>query len=193
MRKEIMKGLAVVTLLMAAPLAEAHTGLSQNSFFSGLSHPLLGLDHLLAMLAVGLWAGKMGGRARWGLPLMFIFTLSLSAMAAQNFASLQLVDHGIAVSLLLLGLLLVFTIKLPVLLGLLAVSFFAVFHGVAHGTEWPVAASPFLYVSGFIATTVLIMGIGVTAGAAREEKIQFFIRVTGMLIASMGSWMILAN
>lgn len=193
MNKKIMKVISFATLLIAAPFAEAHTGLAQNGFMSGLSHPLLGLDHLLAMLAVGLWAGRIGGKLSWSLPLVFILVLAVSAIGSLGMGSSLLVENGIAVSLLLLGLFIVFAIKLPVIIGLMIVSLFAVFHGVVHGAEWPIAASPVWYVSGFVFSTALLMGAGVKTGAVRAERFQLFIRVTGMIIAGTGGWMLLAN
>ena len=193
MSKNMKKVIGFVTLLIVAPFAEAHTGLLQNGLMSGLSHPLLGLDHLLAILAVGLWAGRMGTKASWSLPLLFLVTMSVSAIASQGLGSMLLIENGIAVSLLLLGLFIVFAIKLPAVIGMIAVSLFAVFHGVAHGAEWPFAASPVWYVSGFVLSTALLMGAGVKTGAVSVDRFQLFIRVTGMLIASTGGWMLLTN
>jgi urease accessory protein len=188
-----MKVIGFATLLIAAPFAEAHTGLAQNGFMSGLSHPLLGLDHLLAMLAVGIWAGRIGGKMSWSLPLVFIFIMSVSAIGAQGLGSMLLIENGIAVSLLLLGLFIVFAIKLSAVIGLMTVSLFAVFHGVAHGAEWPLAVSPIWYVSGFVISTALLMGAGLKIGAVSADRFQLFIRIAGMIIASTGGLMLLTN
>ena len=192
-----MKVIGFAMLLIAAPFAEAHTGLAQNGFMSGVSHPLLGLDHLLAMLAVGIWAGRLGGKSSWGLPLVFIAIMSVTAigsnMGLPGLGSMLLIENGIAVSLLLLGLFIVFSINLPTVIGMITIGLFAVFHGVAHGTGWPMAASPYWYVSGFIFSTVLLMSAGIKTGAARAERFQLLIRVAGMLIAGTGGWMLLAN
>ncbi len=193
MNKQIMKVIGFATLLIAAPFAEAHSGLAQNGFMSGLSHPLLGLDHLLAMFAVGIWAGRIGGKMSWSLPLVFIFIMSVSAIGAQGLGSMLLIENGIAVSLLLLGLFIVFAIKLSAVIGLMTVSLFAVFHGVAHGAEWPLAVSPIWYVSGFVISTALLMGAGVKTGVVSADRFQLFIRVVGMLIASTGGWILLTN
>ena len=193
MNKQIMKVIGFAALLMAAPFAEAHTGLAQNGFISGLSHPVMGLDHLLAMLAVGLWARRMDVKTSWRLPLLFLVTMSVSAVASQGLGSMLLIENGIAVSLLLLGLFIVFAIKLPAVIGMFAVSLFAAFHGVAHGTEWPLAASPAWYVSGFVFSTALLLGAGMKAGAVNVDRFQLFIRGTGILIASTGGWMLLTN
>ncbi|MEA1888685.1 MAG: HupE/UreJ family protein [Pseudomonadota bacterium] len=189
-----MKKIAGFTLLLlVAPFAEAHTGLAQNGFLSGLSHPLLGLDHLLAMLAVGLWAGSMGDKASWRLPLVFLVIMAISAIGAQGLGSMLMIENGIAVSLLLLGLFIVFAVKLPAVIGLIAVSLFAVFHGVAHGIELPLAASPLWYVSGFVFSTVLLMGLGVKTGSVSAERVRLMVRVAGVLIASAGGLMLLTN
>jgi urease accessory protein len=197
MNKKIMKVIGFATLLISAPFAEAHTGLLQNGLMSGLSHPLLGLDHLLAMFAVGLWAGRMGGKASWSLPLVFIAIMSVSAigstMGSQGLGSMLLIENGIAVSILLLGLFIVFAIKLPTVIGMLIVSLFAIFHGVAHGAELPLAASPVWYVSGFVFSTVLLMGAGVKTGAVSADRFQLLIRMAGMLIATAGGLMLLTN
>lgn len=187
------KVIGFIMLLIAAPFAEAHTGIAQGSFTSGLSHPFLGLDHLLAMLAVGIWAGRMGGKVSWGLPLAFIFILAVSAISSQGLGSMLLIENGIAVSLLLLGLLIVFAIKLPAIIGLMLVSLFAIFHGVAHGSELPLAAAPFWYVSGLVISTVLLMSLGVKTAAVSTARLQFMIRAVGLLIASAGGLMLLTN
>ena len=189
----MMKIIAIALLSVIAPLAEAHTGVAQHGFMSGLAHPFLGLDHLLAMLAVGIWAGKMGGKASWRIPLSFIAIMVISALLSQGLASMPLVENGIAVSLLLLGLFIVLAIKLPVVMGMIVVSLFAVFHGVAHGVELPVAASPLWYVSGFVLATALLHAAGLIAAASRNDKSLVFIRLCGALIATTGGVMLLAN
>ena len=193
MSKNIKKVTGFVSLLLVAPFAEAHSGLDQNGLMSGLLHPLLGLDHLLAMLAVGLWAGRLDTKASWSLPLLFLVAMSVSAIASQGLGSMLLIENGIAVTLLLLGLFIVFAVKLPAVIGMIAVSLFAAFHGVAHGTEWPLAASPAWYVSGFVFSTALLMGAGVKTATMSADRFQLFIRLTGMLIASTGGWMLLTN
>lgn len=188
-----MKVIGIAILLLAAPFAEAHTGLAQHGFMSGLSHPLLGIDHLMAMLAIGIWAGRMGGKASWSMPLVFTSLLVVSAAGLQGLGSMPLVENGIAVSLLLLGLFVVFAIKLPTAIGMLVVGLFAVFHGIAHGVELSLATSPFWYVAGFVLTTALLQTIGLTAARGRFEKFNPLIRLTGILIAILGGWMLLTN
>ena len=188
-----MKIIGIALLSMIAPLAEAHTGVGQHGLMSGLAHPFLGLDHLLAMIAVGIWAGRSGAKSSWGIPLAFIAIMSVSALLSQGLASIPLMESGIAVSLLLLGLFIAMAVKLPVAMGMAVVSLFAVFHGVAHGVEWPMAVSPFWYVSGFVLSTAFLHGIGVMAGAASNGKYLLFIRLTGAMIAATGGFMLLIN
>lgn len=189
----MMKIIAIALLSVIAPLAEAHTGLAQNGLLSGLAHPFLGLDHLLAMVAVGIWASRLGAKASWRMPLAFIAIMAVSALFSQGLVNVPLIESGIAVSLLLLGLFIVLAVKLPVVIGMLIVSLFAIFHGVAHGVEWPVAASPFWYVSGFVLATALLHAVGVMAGACRNDRSLLLIRLTGALIATTGGFMLLAN
>lgn len=189
----MMKIIAIALLSVIAPLAEAHTGVAQHGFMSGLAHPFLGLDHLLAMLAVGVWAGAMGGKASWRIPLAFIVIMAISGLLSQGLTSIPLIESGIAVSLLLLGLFIVLAIKLPVVMGMMVVSLFAVFHGVAHGVELPVAASPLWYVSGFVLATTLLHVVGVIAATSQNEKSLVIVRLTGALIATTGGIMLLAS
>lgn len=188
-----MKIIAIALLSVISPLAEAHTGVVQHGFLSGLAHPFLGLDHLLAMLAVGIWAGKIGGKANWRIPLAFIAILSISALLSQGLTSIPLIESGIAVSLLLLGLFIVLAVKMPLAMGMVIVSVFAVFHGVAHGVELPLAASPFWYVSGFVLATALLHTVGVITAASRNDMSLMIVRLTGALIATAGGVLLLAN
>lgn len=193
MNKKVIKLIGFASLLLTAQFAEAHTGLTQNSFQSGLLHPLLGLDHLLGTMAVGIWAGRMGGKVRWSMPLLFIALLAVTAIWSQGLASVLVVENSIAVSLLLLGLFIVFSIKLPTTIGMMLVGLFAIFHGVAHGTEWPAVVTPFWYVSGFVFTTASLQAVGVMAATYGAERPHMLIRLSGMLIASAGGLILLAN
>jgi urease accessory protein len=193
MRKNMMKIIAIALLSVITPLAEAHTGVAQHGFMSGLAHPFLGLDHLLAMLAVGIWAGRSGAKASWRIPTAFIGIIAISALLSQGLTSMPLIENGIAVSLLLLGLFIVLAVKLPVAIGMVVVSLFAVFHGVAHGVELPVAASPLWYVSGFVLATALLHAAGLVAARAKSDLSLIIVRLTGAVIATTGGVMLLAS
>ena len=176
--------LAYVTIL---PVAEAHTFGSQGAgLMAGLTHPFVGLDHLLAMFAVGIWAGQLGGRAVWLIPLTFVSVMAVAATLASFGLLLPLMEPAIACSVLVLGLLIAGSVRLPTSVGVLLVSLFAVFHGYAHGLELPQAASPILYGAGFVLATALLHGLGI--GFARNSRQHKMLqRIAGYsLIAASG-------
>ena len=176
--------LAYVTIL---PVAEAHTFGSQGAgLMAGLTHPFVGLDHLLAMIAVGIWAGQLGGRAVWLIPLTFVSVMAVAATLASFGLLLPLMEPAIACSVLVLGLLIAGSVRLPTSVGVLLVSLFAVFHGYAHGLELPQAASQILYGAGFVLATALLHGIGI--GFARNSSQHKMLqRIAGYsLIAASG-------
>jgi urease accessory protein len=176
--------LAYVTIL---PVAQAHTFGSQGAgLMAGLTHPFVGLDHLLAMIAVGIWAGQLGGRAVWLIPLTFVSVMAAAASLASFGLLLPLIEPAIACSVLVLGLLIAGSVRLPTSLGALLVGLFAVFHGYAHGLELPQAASPILYGAGFVLATALLHGLGI--GFARKSlQHKMLQRIAGYsLIAASG-------
>jgi urease accessory protein len=151
-----------------------------------LAHPFLGLDHLLAMIAVGIWAGQLGGRAFWFVPLTFVSVMSAAATLGSFGITLPMVEPAIACSVLVLGLLIAGSVRLPTMAGVGLVGLFAVFHGYAHGLELPQAASPILYGIGFVLATSLLHGLGI--GFAQSSR-QYAIlqRVVGYsLITASG-------
>ena len=181
--------LAYVTIL---PVAEAHTFGSQGAgLMAGLTHPFVGLDHLLAMIAVGIWAGQLGGRPVWLIPLTFVSVMAAAATLASFGLLLPLMEPAIACSVLVLGLLIAGSVRLPTRVGALLVSLFAVFHGYAHGLELPQAASPILYGAGFVLATALLHGLGIGfASNSRQHKIlqriagYSLIAASGLLLAA---------
>ena len=176
--------LAYVTIL---PVAEAHTFGSQGAgLMAGLTHPFVGLDHLLAMIAVGIWAGQLGGRAVWLIPLTFVSVMAAAASLASFGLLLPLVEPAIACSVLILGLLIAGSVRLPTSVGALLVGLFAVFHGYAHGLELPQAASPILYGAGFVLATALLHGLGI-GFALNSRQHKMLQRIAGYsLIAASG-------
>jgi len=180
---------AYATLL---PVAEAHTlGAHGAGLMAGLTHPLVGLDHLLAMIAVGIWAGQLGGRAVWLIPLTFVSVMAAAATLASFGLLLPLMEPAIACSVLVLGLLIAGSVRLPTSVGALLVGLFAVFHGYAHGLELPQAASPILYGAGFVLATSLLhgLGIGFALNSRKHKMLQriagySLIAVSGLLLAA---------
>lgn len=156
----------LVSLLLAPATAFAHSGVPghEHGFTNGFLHPLGGLDHLLAMVAVGLLAAHLGGRALWLVPLSFV-TL-MAAGGAIGFADIRVpyVEFLIAASVVVLGALVAFRANLPLAAAMLIAGFFAIFHGQAHGAELPAGNSPLSYAAGFLLATALLHLAGILAG-----------------------------
>ena len=179
-----MKRLLIVPLLVLPALAHAHTGAgSTQGFFHGFQHPMVGLDHLLAMVAVGLWAAQLGGRALWVVPASFVGVRTLGGIAGMAGWNLPMVETGILLSVLLLGILVTFAVRLPVWAGALLVGVFALFHGHAHGAEMPENIPGWLYAVGFLAATAALHASGIGAGLALKNfRFASALRFAGALI-----------
>jgi len=184
----------IVTALVAlslAPAAQAHIISAQGAgFAAGFAHPFSGLDHLLAMVAVGLWAAQLGGRARWVVPLAFMGAMAAGAGLALAGVRLPAVETGIASSVMILGLLVAISARLPAATSAVLVGAFAVFHGHAHGTELPQAASEALYGAGFLLATGLLHATGLGVGALMHRRLESaWLRALGGGIAAIGAFM----
>lgn len=174
---------AVLLGLVLASGAQAHPLHAGGSLFAGFAHPLLGPDHLLAMIAVGAWSAQLGGRARYALPLTFVSIMAVGAALAVNGVALPSVEAGIAASLLALGLLVAFAARLPLAAGMALVAAFALFHGHAHGAELPAMASAATFAAGFAVATALLHGAGIAfAQLARAHAV----RIAGAAVAITG-------
>jgi urease accessory protein len=168
---------AIAMTLLIPNLAVAHTGVSDTSdYWQGLSHPLSGLDHILAMVSVGLWAAQIGGKALWMLPGAFITAMIGSSFMGHFGLPLPGIEQGILASDFILGLLLLFAARLPLALSMGLVGLLAIFHGYAHGAEMPETASGLAYGLGFIISTTLLhltgigMGLAIVGEAAPVEN-----------------------
>ena len=128
---------AAAALLLTPALAFAHPGHGDNGLVAGISHPLGGIDHLLAMLAVGLWAAQQKGAARWALPCTFVGTMLIGGVLGFEGLALPALESGIAASVLALGLAVALAVRPPLFMAVGATALFALFHGVAHGLELP--------------------------------------------------------
>jgi len=184
---------AMMALALAAP-ASAHTGIEAHShgFAAGFLHPLMGLDHLLAMLGVGVWAAQLGKRATWLVPAAFVGVMIVGAGLAITGAPLPMVEFGIAGSVLVIGASIALGARMPVGLAMGLVGLFALFHGHAHGTELPGFAHPAAYGAGFVAATTLLHVAGVgTALAARKHAARLPFRVAGAAMAVVGGGLLL--
>ncbi len=159
----------VLTLLSAGSLL-AHTGhlepAAGSAFSTGLLHPWTGLDHLLAMLAVGLWAAQLGGRALWLVPTSFLVAMGFGAGLGLTGWTLPWLEQGIAASVFLLGLAIALSARVPAFVPALLVAGFALFHGTAHGAEMPTGISSAGYFSGFLLGTASLHALGLGLGLA---------------------------
>ena len=188
MRRNYFVGLlAIVALALASP-AQAHIiGAGGAGWAQGFSHPFSGLDHILAMVAVGVWAVQTGRPALWVLPVVFPSAMAIGGLLGVAGVPVPGIEAGIAASVLGLGLLIAFQARPPLALSIALVALFALFHGHAHGTELPQAASPVLYGLGFVVATGLLHLIGLGIGSVmRLPKGLTAIRVGGGAIAAAG-------
>ncbi len=182
----------LLPLLTLLPLTlHAHPGHEAGGLGAGLLHPVTGVDHLLAMVAVGLWAGQLGGSARWQLPLAFVAAMVIGALVGINGVTVAGVEGGIAASVLLLGLLLALALRLPRALQLGAVALFAVLHGLAHGAELPAHGGAFAFITGFVATTAALHGVGLAAAQLLPRR-AIWLRWAGIAIAAVGGGLLLS-
>ena len=181
--------LALAALALAAPsLAQAHPGLHMHGFEAGLVHPLTGLDHLLAMIAVGFWAASLGGAARWIVPGAFVSFMTLGAFVGASLGiDLPLVEYAIAASVVALGLLVAFEARVPTPAAAALVGLFAAFHGYAHGAEAPAGQSFALFGAGFVLATVALHGVGLGLGGLRFGRLA---RFAGVAVATTGVWLV---
>ncbi len=184
-----MTAAAVITAF-ASP-AMAHTGVDlfgASGFVAGFSHPMLGLDHLLAMLGVGIWAAQLGGRATWLVPAAFVSVMVAGAALALSGAALPMVEFGIGGSVLVIGGLIACGARLPIAVAMALAGLFALFHGHAHGTELPGFAHPAAYGFGFVAATALLhaAGFGI-AYVLRSQIGRLPLRAAGAAMAAIGA------
>jgi urease accessory protein len=157
--------LAALALCLAPTAALAHTGIGDTSGFAhGFMHPLGGLDHLLAMILVGLFAYQLGGRALWLVPLTFVGVMALGGALGVAAIPVPFIEIGIALSIVVLGAIVAFGVKPPVAAAMGIVGLFAIFHGHAHGAEMPMDASGVAYAIGFMLATALLHLTGIGLG-----------------------------
>lgn len=178
--------------LLLPNVALAHEAVQGGGFISGLSHPVLGSDHLLAMISVGILSAQMGGRAIWSVPLTFVLVMLFGGVLGILGIPFFSVELGIALSVFVLGIALAAEKKLPTLFAMVFVGLFAIFHGHAHGTEMPTLAQPVLYVSGFVVGTIGIHITGVLIGIF-SKKISDgpqLLRYLGAGIAGIGFYLV---
>jgi urease accessory protein len=179
---------SLVVLMLLSTTAHAHQEAGSGSgFTSGLHHPISGLDHVLAMIAVGLWGAQLGKPALWMLPVAFPMMMACGGILGLLGVTLPGVEIGIALSALVLGALVLGQVRAPLWIALSVVAVFAVFHGHAHGTELPPGASAIAYSIGFVIATGLLHAFGVLIGLAHAWTAgKWIIRAAGAAVAAGG-------
>jgi urease accessory protein len=190
MRSACLRVLAVI-LLLAPTSAFAHFGADHtHGFEQGFAHPLGGLDHVLAMVTVGLLAWQLGGRAIWLVPATFVSLMAFGGALGITGEPLSAVEYGIAASLIVLGAMVALGVKAPTAVAAAIVGLFALFHGYAHGTETPADASGIAFAAGFVLATIFLhacgIGLGLLIGRASERYGILAYRVAGSFVVLAG-------
>jgi urease accessory protein len=166
--------LPIAALFMViATVAQAHTGVGDtNGFVHGFAHPVSGIDHVLAMVAVGLFAAQLSGRALWLVPLAFVSMMALGGAFGIAGINPPFVEIGIGLSIVILGLAVAARWHMPTVAAMGLVGFFAVFHGHAHGAEMPETASGLSYGLGFMLATAALHVVGIGLGVGAEKTAE---------------------
>ncbi|WMT92089.1 HupE/UreJ family protein [Pelagibacterium sp. H642] len=189
---------ALLVVLIGTAPAFAHLDpVEHGSFMAGFTHPLFGLDHILAMVAVGLWAASVGGRALWAVPSAFVATMAIGFAAAILGLPLPFVEPVILASVIFIGIMVALALPLPTAGVAAVVAFFALFHGHAHGGEMGEAGA-FGYAAGFLAATALLHAAGVALGVVAGRLLATrrglaATRIAGGLTALGGLWLTIAG
>lgn len=184
-KRIFLTGAGIFALPLVAP---AHTGAgSTHGFLAGLGHPAGGWDHLLAMVAIGLWASQLGGRSLWLVPLSFLGVMTFGGILGMAGVPVPYVEGGILISVIALGLLIAGGVRMPAMAGMILAGAFALFHGAAHGMEMPGGSSGALYASGFLVSTAALHAAGLGAGLMiGRTPFPVMTRACGLAVAAAG-------
>ena len=187
MRRRVRWLLFVAGIAMVGP-AVAHDQPGQAAgFITGLLHPVSGLDHVLAMVAVGLWGAQLGAPAIWLLPVTFPLMMAFGGFLGLVGVPLPGVEIGVATSAILLGAMVALQARPPLVLAALLVAFFAVFHGHAHGTELPPGQSGLMYSVGFVVATGALHAVGISIGLIQRWATgRVLLRGAGLAVSLAG-------
>lgn len=189
--RKVLSGLTFAAATLAPAAAFAHAGHGEHSgFIHGFMHPIGGLDHILAMVTVGILAYQIGGRALWLVPASFVAVMAAGGLLGAAGVSFYFVEPGIAASVVVLGAIVALALKPPVAVAMGLVALFAVFHGFAHGVEAPLGDSAAAYGAGFMLATALLHAAGIAAGMLvgrlSETQGQLGYRLAGSAVALTG-------
>ena len=188
MTRGVIRYVVALSALLAAAPACAHTGNAASGFLGGLAHPVFGPDHVIAMVAVGLWGVFLGPPAIYMLPVVFPLIMALGGVLGIVGVPLPGTEIGIAISAIVLGLMVATEARPPIWIAVLIVGIFAIFHGHAHGAELPAGADAVAYSLGFVIATGLLHLTGIAFGLLARWPIgKVAVRTMGALIASTGA------
>ena len=186
-----------ITILSIIKPLYAHTFTGMNGFYDGLSHPVLGLDHFLAMVCVGVVSSQIGGRAIWTVPSLFVLFMIIGGAAGlfiEIFAITlsSIIEWGIIFSVIFLGLSVAIEKKLSTNIIMIAVAFFGLFHGLAHGIEMPWAVNPILFALGFSTGTAALhlFGVGIGLSLSKNNFLNIILRILGFGCVLFGFYQI---
>ena len=184
---------SIITTIFLIPIL--HTGYD-SGIYAGLLHPLLGIDHLLAMVTVGLLSAQLGGRAIWTVPAAFVSVMAVGGLLGLTGITVPFVEYGIAISVVALGIALAARRQMPLVMAMAFVGVFAIFHGHAHGTELPGVSDTIVaimaYVFGFLVATAGLHLIGALIGqiAVSNPRGANILRLSGVAIALLGVFIV---
>ena len=185
--KTIITGLLLCLLSLSPAFAHSDAASLQGGFMSGFMHPISGLDHVIAMVAVGLWGAFLGKPAIWLLPVVFPLVMAFGGALGVAGVPIPYIETGIALSGIVLGLAVLFAVRPPIWVAAIIVGAFAIFHGHAHGTELPNATNPLIYSIGFVIGTGLLHLAGIAIGELKRlpwgDRV---VRGGGAVIALLG-------
>ena len=185
---------ALAALALAQPaFAHEQVGVA-GGLASGLLHPLSGMDHLIAMVAVGIWGAQLGAPAIWVLPITFPLVMAFGGVLGVLRIPLLMPEVAIALSALVLGAAVAMRLRLPFAAAAAVVAVFAVFHGNAHGAELPSSANPLAYGAGFVVATGLLHLCGILIGTlTRWPAGGRLVQGLGVVIATLGGYFLMRS
>ena len=184
--KIAMTGALLLLMIFEPAFAHSDAASLQGGFMSGFMHPISGLDHVVAMVAVGLWGAFLGRPAIWVLPVVFPLVMALGGALGVAGVPIPFIETGIALSGVVLGLAVLFAVKPPMWIAAIIVGAFAIFHGHAHGAELPNAANPLIYSMGFVIATGLLHLAGIAIGELKRIYNGWIVRAGGAVVALVG-------
>lgn len=189
--RSALRTAALAAAALIPNVALAHTGVGETSGFAhGFAHPIAGLDHILAMVMVGVFAWQLGGKALWLVPATFVTVMAIAGFLGLAGVGIPFVELGIGLSVVVLGAVVALGVRAPVAVAMGIVGLFAIFHGHAHGNEMPVDASGVAYGIGFLLATAILhaigLGIGLLIGRMSKGRNPLMVRVSGGVAALAG-------